>query len=78
MMNVDCITNKRSDVEATIEILEAVNTDKSIRPNSSIIDEYIGVVNNILRWNNPEDKKLQEREKDKLLRAMDAFSERFV
>ena len=62
-------------MEATIRILEAVNADEAIRPNRSIIGDYIGVVNNILRWDNPEDK-LQVKEKDLLLKAMDAFSER--
>ena len=64
-------------MEATIRILEAVNADEAIRPNRSIIGDYIGVVNNILRWDNPEDK-LQVKEKDLLLKAMDAFSERYL
>ena len=64
-------------MEATIRILEAVNADEAIRPNRSIIGDYIGVVNNILRWDNPEDK-LQVKEKDLLLKAMDAFSERLL
>ena len=67
----------RTDMEATIRILEAVNADEAIRPNRSIIGDYIGVVNNILRWDNPEDK-LQVKEKDLLLKAMDAFSERLL